>query len=378
MTYALWARAPDMFDSGEARVSGSPRADPSSPREPPPPGGAGERGSERSRRWIAAAAFVGLALLVFVVTRTDLGNLLATVRGIAPRLLLLPLLAAMASYVTMALSYQGIAAAAGWRVRFSDMWRITLVANTANYLLSTGGLSGFALRMYLFTRRGIPAGNAVIISLVQTLLTNLVLLPFIIAGFALLLVSHSIMGRDLFLAAGMLAGFSGIVLAACVVVLHRRWRQRAFLVSARLADSALQRFAPHHRPSPLQLMRFQHHLNVGIDFLLGRPHEMWAPTLYIVLDWAFTLLILYASFVAIGHPIAVSYVIAGFAIGMFCSIVSFVPAGLGILEGSMAAVFASLDVPLEQAVVAVLIFRVSYYVVPLFVSIALVRPTLRV
>jgi hypothetical protein len=36
------------------------------------------------------------------------------------------------------------------------MCRITLVANAANYLLSTGGLSGFALRMYLFARRGIP------------------------------------------------------------------------------------------------------------------------------------------------------------------------------------------------------------------------------
>jgi uncharacterized membrane protein YbhN (UPF0104 family) len=62
---------------------------------------------------------------------------------------------------------------------------------------------------------------------------------------------------------------------------------------------------------------------------------------------------------------------------MFASIVSLVPAGLGILEGSMAAVFASLDVPLEQAVVAVLIFRAAYYGLPLLASMLLARPTLR-
>ncbi len=348
-------------------------------RDTPPVGPAAERSRppKRSRLWLSGAALTGFAALVFLVTRADLTSLLATVRGIAPRLLLLPLLATFGSYLTMARSYQKIAMAAGWNVTFSDMWRITLVANTANYLLATGGLSGFALRMYLFARRGIPAGSAVIISLVQTLLTNLALLPFVVAGFALLLLSHSIMGRDLVVAGGMLASFCTLVLVACIVVLRRRWRETALLACVQAADRVLQRVAPQHRPSHLQLMRFQHHLNVGIDFLIGRPREMWVPTLYIVLDWVFTLLILYTSFVAIGYPIAMSHVIAGFAIGMFCSILSLIPAGLGILEGSMAAVFASLAVPLEQAVVAVLIFRVAYYVIPLFVSIVLVRPTLR-
>jgi hypothetical protein len=49
---------------------------------------------------------------------------------------------------------------------------------------------------------------------------------------------------------------------------------------------------------------------------------MLGPTFYIVLDWIFTLLVLYSAFVAIGVPIAMSHVIAGFAIGMFFSIAS--------------------------------------------------------
>jgi uncharacterized protein (TIRG00374 family) len=332
---------------------------------------------QRQRRWIVIAGLLGIAVLVFVVTRGDLEQLRRTARGTDPVLLLIPVLATVGSYLTMARSYQGIAAAAGHEIGFVDMLRITVVANTANYLLSAGGLSGFALRMYLFIRRGIPAGSAVLISLVQTLLTNLVLLLFVVGGFVVLFLSHDLVGRELVLSTVLLVGFSALILFATLLIFRRELRRRTLFAATRLIDRGWRRFLPHRKPSRLKLLRFQRNLNAGLDFLLERPHEMLAPTIYIVLDWVCTLLVLWGAFVAIGHPVRMSYVIAGFAIGMFFSIVSLVPAGLGILEGSMAAVFASLDVPLERAVVAVLIFRAAYYLLPLLASAVLARPTLR-
>ena len=257
------------------------------------------------------------------------------------------------------------------------MLRITLVANTANYLVAAGGLSGFALRMYLFVRRGLPAGAAVLVSLVQTLITNLTLLVFVIGGFLLLLLSHVLVGRGLLVAAILLGGFSLGVLLTTLFILWRGWRRRVLFTVTSWLHAGVRRVVPRRVPRRLALLRFQRNLNAGLDFLLDRPREMLAPTVYILLDWVFTLLVLYSAFVAIGHPIRPSYVVAGFAIGMFVSLVSLVPAGLGILEGSMAAVFASLDVPLEHAVVAVLIFRAAYYGLPLVASLALARSTLR-
>ena len=331
----------------------------------------------RQRRWILVAGCAGLAVLVFVVTRGDLDQLRQTARGTDPVLLLIPVLATVGSYLTMARSYQGIAAAAGHTIGFLDMLRITVVANTANYLLSTGGLSGFALRMYLFIRRGIPAGSAVLISLVQTLLTNLVLLLFVVGGFVVLLLSHDLVGRELVLSTVLLIGFTVLILFTTLLIFRRELRRRTLFVATRLIDRGWRRYLPRGKPRRLKLLRFQRNLNAGLDFLLERPHEMLAPTIYIVLDWLCTLLVLYGAFVAIGHPVRVSYVIAGFAIGMFFSIVSLVPAGLGVMEGSMAAVFASLDVPIESAVVAVLIFRATYYLLPLLASAVLARTTLR-
>lgn len=329
------------------------------------------------RGWVAWLAVLGALVLVFLVTRADLDQLIRTAHGIAPPLLLLPALATVGSYLTMAWSYQGIARVAGYPMPFAEMCRITLVANTANYLLSTGGLSGFALRMYLFARRGIPAGSAVLISLVQTLLTNLVLLAFVAWGFVLLLLSHNLVGRELWAAGALLAVFSAIVVAMCVALVRRKWRRGLFYSITRLVDRVLERVVPHRKPRRSTLIRFQHNLNVGFDFLLQRPHDMLGPTIYIVLDWIFTLLVLSTAFVAIGTPIAMSHVIAGFAIGMFFSIASLVPGGLGVMDGSMAAVFVTLGVQFEQAVVAILIFRAAYYGLPILATLLLAPQMLR-
>jgi uncharacterized protein (TIRG00374 family) len=340
------------------------------------PGSSAENKAGRGR-WVLWLAVLGAALLIFLVARADLDQLVRTARGIAPTLLMLPALATLGSYLTMAWSYQGIASAAGYTVPFFEMCRITLVANTANYLLSTGGLSGFALRMYLFRRRGIPTGSAVLISLVQTLLTNLVLLIFVAWGFILLLFSHNLVGRDLLAAGVLLVGFCVVVITACLALLQRKWRRGLLYTITRLVDRLLERLAPHRKPPRSKLIRFQHNLNVGLDFLLQRPHDMLAPTFYIVLDWLFTLLVLYSAFMAIGSPIAMSHVVAGFAIGMFFSIASLVPGGLGIMDGSMAAVFVMLGVQFEHAVVAILIFRATYYGLPILASLVLAPRMLR-
>jgi uncharacterized membrane protein YbhN (UPF0104 family) len=54
-----------------------------------------------------------------------------------------------------------------------------------------------------------------------------------------------------------------------------------------------------------------------------------------------------------------------------------VPGGLGIMDGSMVAVFVTLGVQFEQAVVAILIFRAAYYGLPILGSLLLAPRMLR-
>jgi len=322
---------------------------------------------------ISWALVVGLGMLVLLFILSDARKLWQAASALDWRLLLIPVACAFASYVVMALSYQGIAKAAGGKVSFWDMVKITFVANTVNYLVSTGGLSGFAVRLYFFVRLSIPSGTAVIISLVQTFLTNLVLLMFVMAGFAYLLSARDLHGYALATTATLLFFFGLAWAVAILLLLHRELRRRTLFLLAEGAHWIMHRFAPRHKPGRVRIWRYQRNLNRGIEFLLTRKRRMVWPTIWIIADWAFTLLILYGSFVSVHYPIPISFVVVGFAVGIILSLVSFVPGGLGVMEGSMAAIFASLSVPFETAVVAVLIFRVAYYVLPTVISIFFFR-----
>ncbi|TMA70602.1 MAG: hypothetical protein E6J68_00085 [Deltaproteobacteria bacterium] len=132
------------------------------------PGRRAEAGGRRRRLFILATMGVGLGLLVLLVLLSDGRELLRTAANIEPALLALPVALTVLSYAAMSRSYQGIAEAAGCRLGFGEWLRITFVSNTVNYLVTSGGLSGFAVRMYLLSQRGIPSGRAVLISLVQT------------------------------------------------------------------------------------------------------------------------------------------------------------------------------------------------------------------
>lgn len=326
-----------------------------------------------SSHLLSWAILVGVGALVILVGSSDLGELWNTAASINPVLLAIPFAFALGSYATMALSYEGIAHAAGAKVAFWEMFKVTVVGNTVNYIVTTGGLSGFAVRMYFFIRMGIPSGTAVTVSLVQTFITNVILLLFVVLGFGYLLSEHEVEGLALGTTTALLAVSLIATAVALMLLLHRELRRRTLFVMAEAGNAFLHRFLPERKPARVSIWRFQRNLNRGIEFLLQRKRRMIVPTLWIVADWIATILILYSAFWIIGAPVAFSIVVVGFSVGIVLSIVSFVPGGLGIMEGSMAAIFVSLSVPLETAVVAVLIFRVAYYFLPMIISLFFFR-----
>jgi glycosyltransferase 2 family protein len=327
-----------------------------------------------NRTHLLSWAFVlGIAVLVLLFIFSDARKLWEIASTLDAWRLSIPLGCAVLSYVLMAMSYQGIARAAGAEVSFWEMLKITFVANTVNYLVSTGGISGFAVRLYFFIRLKIPSDTAVIVSLVQGVVTNLILLLFVVVGFAYLLTTHSLHGYALATSVVLLFLFVLIAVGAIVLLLHRGFRRRAFFIMAEAVHWFMHRFLPSYKPGRVHIWRFQRNLNRGINFVLARKRHMVMPTLWIVADWAVTLLILWGGFVAVHYPIPMSFVVVGFAVGIILSLVSFVPGGLGVMEGSMAAIFASLGVPFETAVVAVLVFRVAYYILPMIISVFFFR-----
>jgi uncharacterized protein (TIRG00374 family) len=325
--------------------------------------------SVRGSRWVRWAFVLGLAAFGAIFLFADVHELWQVLSHANLPLLVLPVLCMVASYVTMARSYQGIAIAAGCPVSFAEMLKITFVANSMNYLVATGGLSGFAVRMYFFSRLGISSQTAVIVSLAQTFLTNVTLLAFVIVGFVYVFASHTLQGSALVATTVLLALAIVSAAVAALLLLHPGLRRRTLFWLAQTAYGLLHRLLAHRAPARTHIWRYQFNLNRGISFLLSRKRQMLAPLLYIAADWLLTIFILYTSFLAVRYPIEFAQVIVGFAVGIVLSFASLIPGGLGVMEGRMAAIFSSMGVPFETAVVAVLLFRVAYYLLPLLISL---------
>lgn len=353
---------------------------------PPPPAEVNETGfanpglsSHSTKRLLAVTAAFALVGFGFMFFYSDGRQLLNVASSIEWPRLILPIGATLLSYALMTMSYEGIARAAGTPIGFPAMLRITFVSNVVNYIVATGGISGFALRMYFFRQHDIPVGRAVTISFVQGLLTNLTLLFFLVMGFVFLLTHESLSTAALVSATTLLALFVIATLLSVLLLVHAGVRRRVLFWALEASHALSKRFLPHHKtPRRMRLWRLQVNIERGFAFMLANWRQMIMPVVYIVLDWVVTLGVLWGSFWCVNQYVPFPLVTVGFAIGILFSLVSLAPGGIGIMEGSMTTIFVALGVPLEQTVVAVLIFRIAYYAVPFLVSVAFFRTMLRV
>ncbi len=303
-------------------------------------------------------------------------DLARTIAAADPLLLPLPLVATLLSYVTMSLSYEGIARAAGCAVGSLDMLRITFVANTANYVLPTGGLSGFALRMVMLSNKGVPGGRAVLVSFTQTVLTNLMLVAFIAYGLMHLMLTGELSRAAVAALAVVVAGLLAF-LAVCLVLVRRR-EIRGVLLS-RAHDLALRLFDRFGRRARYEQRArdFFVHVEEGMAFFAARPRAMIAPTFWIFLDWLFTVAVLYTACRVAGADVSYGDAIIAFAVAIVVAVASFVPGGVGVLEVTLAGMFASVGIPAEQSVLAIFVFRVAFYVIPVLLALVLARGAFR-
>ena len=260
--------------------------------------------------------------------------------------------------------------AAGAKIGTRDMMRISLVANTANYIFPSGGLTGFALRLVFFTKRGITPGTAVAISFTQTLLTNLMLVLFVVYGLVSLLVTGRIDGASL-VAAAVATGLLAAGFLLLLVMIYSTPVRRAVLeFAARAADAALDRLGRGATLGP-RVRRFFLHIEEGMALFSGRPGEMLMPSVWIFFDWLFMMGALWLAFYATGSPVGFSVIAIAFSVSSVASFVTFVPAGAGVLETALAGTLAGLGVPLGDSLLPIFLYRFCYFIVPTLLAFVL-------
>ena len=322
--------------------------------------------------------FLGIVGAMFFLT--DLRQLGTVISNLGTGYLALAVLAMVVSYLFNYLGFRGLVRAVDCPLRGGDVFRIALASATVSYLFSAGGVSGMTLRLYFLRRQGIRTHTTLIVSLVSTMLNNVVLLLFVVLGFGRLLATGSLNALQQIIS-GIIVVLSGLLVASAFIGLYNRRVLDLVLQLGFKLLRRLSRMLPSsrmlQRVSEEKLQTFREEFHVATALITSKRRKIAIPFVYLLIDWAAAAAVLYFSFLATGYFIAPGALAAGFAVGVFVYLISVVPGGLGIMEGSMAALYVSLGVPLEEALIALLAYRVIYYFLPFGISLVLCGPLLR-
>lgn len=310
---------------------------------------------------------ISLGLIAFMVYQAK-DSFVKIWQGVRTKYLFLSLLSSVLIYVSMGLSLYEVLRIMGRRINKGAAIGIALVSTTVNYVVSSLGVSGFALRAHLLNRRRVPFGTCVTASIVITVLLYFVLAVIILQGSVLMLFNSSATTMQI------LKNFSLIVVmcAVCVVItaflFNNEWRSRWLRKSFRLMNKVLFHVFRALIPKG-KYDNFMDQLDEGIDLIHKKKNKLTMTIIYVCGDWLFTILVLYFAFRAVGIHITAGVLVAGFAVGMVTTLIPILPGGLGAMELAMTAVYAQMGIDWDAALMATLIYRVVYYIIPGIISI---------
>lgn len=245
---------------------------------------------------------------------------------------------------------------------------ISLVSTTANYVVSSGGVSGFALKAHLLHKRLVPIATTIVASALTSVILYAVLAAILTQG--LLTLMLKLQGSRV----GLLEGVIGLVVlivaagGLIALFLNGRLRNKATRRVFHWTNQAAFRLSSKEIPRE-NFLAFERQMAHGLARIRHERGRLTLAILYTCLDWGFALISLWLCFRAVGDPLPLGPLSAAFAVSQGATLIPALPGGLGAAEGSTAAVLAALGYDGGRALVAALLYRAAYYLAPSLLSV---------
>ena len=318
---------------------------------------------------VATAAVALLALAGALLVLLDWQEVREVLSRADWRWIPLALAITAVSYLCLSYSFASINQTFNIRLDWRSLLGVGFVSSAM--IAAVGGLAGHSLRLLLMTRRGLATGDVLAPSLFHSYLESLVFFALIPIGLGYLLLTHPLSpATALWLVVG--AGVLGLAFAATAVVFF----YAPVRALALWLVGSVWRWVARRDIGP-SLRDFEATLCGGLGALRGSPLALGLPAALVLADRIARVALVWVCFQALGSDAGLGVIATGFAVGVAAGVMSMVPGGLGVQEGSMAGTYHLLGVPLEEAVLASVLFRAVYYTGPFAVSLAFYRAALR-
>ncbi len=276
------------------------------------------------------------------------------------RYLPLVLLFTFISYAFYSYAFAVVSQLLGIRMRKRELAEVCFISTVVNHVLTTGGVVGYSLRYFLMKMYDITLKDVLTTSFLHYYITSLDMLTFLPICFAYLILNAAV-PRGAAIALGLMTLLFSLLLALItLLVLFPSRRRPVIHLFGSLGKRILRRDFSNW------LTQFDETLTRGTEAFHQKPMVLIWVMLLTLLDFSCSIIAMGFVFEALGPPVKAGALVTGYVIGIMAGLLSMVPGGFGIQEGSMAGIYALLGVQFEQAVLAAILFRLLYYLVPYF------------
>ncbi len=235
----------------------------------------------------------------------------------------------------------------------------TLIVTAASSIgLVAGGLFANAAATYRWVHsRGVSAEGAILAGWLPTVFNNFTLIIVSVAGMLFLLIMHRL---SIWLAISfcIIMMIFSLIIGFLIWGIHNRLHIMRLVIW--IANSWASFRRRPHDPSRIDVTMKQ--LFAAYEAL--RVGGWRGPSLGAFLNIASDMLTLYFLFIAAGHTVRPGVLLLGYGLPQLLGKVTFLPGGVGIVEGSMAAMYDSLGVPDPISVTVILSYRVVSFWLP--------------
>ncbi len=279
--------------------------------------------------------------------------------------IILALAAEMLRYLGVALSTQLIARFLGRRIELLPTVAATFAGTSINRLLAAGGVGGMYVRYRYLKKNDLSLGSVSIIFLLQYIVSALVLLAALIFGFLYLATHFGVTWRVMVPSALVVAAVLGGIIYLIRLYGERKRLERGLFSLYRKISGFWGRIVRRRFFGEARLRATVNRLYACLRLARNNPLGVLAAFAFGALTLFADILTLYFVFSALGFSIHPGMVVLGYTVSNYAGAISMLPDGILVTDGSLALIYTSLAVPQEAAAMAVLIFRLISYWLPI-------------
>lgn len=320
------------------------------------------KAEKRSNKWrkILTWFTLGALLLLIFFLREQIFDTLANLKSVNIYILFFIIVWQILNYHSYAKLYQGLFDILGKKIDYKPMYKVAVELNFVNHVFPSAGFAGFSYFGLRMRQLGATAAQA---TLVQTMRFITVFISFqvlLLGGLLLLAVNGKASNLTILVASSLGTLLIVGTLLVIYIVGDRKRIDAFFTVLTKFLNKIIKLVRPKH-PETINVK------SVRQLFLEFHQNYQILKKNYLKLKWplvwaffgSFTeVATIYTVYAAFGEYVNFGAVIIAYAIANFAGLISVLPGGIGVYEGLMTAVLATVGVPPSKSIPVTVMYRV--------------------